>query len=84
MFAFACAITDEEMYRRCAAPGFELAAEPDTVLIPRLAVGSIFRSYNMLLDLARDNYPTLEGLVIVHQDSEILDPRTSCPRYGRR
>ncbi len=72
MFAFACAITDEEMYRRCAAPGFELAAEPDTVIIPRLAVGSIFRSYNMLLDLARDDFADLEALVIVHQDSEIL------------
>ncbi|MFN8112845.1 MAG: glycosyltransferase [Solirubrobacterales bacterium] len=74
MFAFGCAITSEEIYDRCAAPGFELAKEPDTPIIARLAVGSIFRSYNMLLDVAKEQYPDLEALVIVHQDSEIVDP----------
>jgi len=73
MIAFASAITDEETYRACAAPGFELAAEDDTEIIARLAVGSIFRSYNMLLDWAKEHY-NLEALVIAHQDAEIVDP----------
>ena len=70
---FGCAITDDETYRRCAAPGFELAAETDTEILARLAVGSIFRSYNMLLDWAKEHYD-LEALVILHQDAEIVDP----------
>ena len=74
MIGIACAITSEETYEQCAKPGILLAAEPDTPVIARMAVGSIFRSYNMLLDLARDQYPDLEALVILHQDSEILDP----------
>ena len=74
MIAFACAITSKQTYEDCAKPGIELAAEPDSPVIARLAVGSIFRSYNMLLDQARDLHPDLEALVILHQDSEILDP----------
>ncbi len=73
MIGLACAITSEETYDRCAAPGFKLAAEPDTKIIPRLAVGSIFRSYNMLLDWAKEHLD-LEALVILHQDAEIVDP----------
>jgi hypothetical protein len=73
LIALATAITDEEVYERCAAPGFRLAATPDTKIIARAAAGSIFRSYNMLLEeaLAEDD---LEAVVLIHQDAEIVDP----------
>lgn len=76
MIAFACAITDEEIYETCAAPGFRLAAEPDTELVAHPSAGSIHRSYNMLLDRALDRFGPggLESLVLVHQDAEIIDP----------
>lgn len=72
MIAFGCAITDEGIYERCAAPGFKLASEPDTELLVYPAVGPIFRSYNMLLDQAAE-LSDLEALVVVHQDAEIVD-----------
>ena len=37
------------------------------------AIGSVFRSYNMLLDKAKER-GDLEALVVVHQDAEIVDP----------
>lgn len=76
MIAFGCAITDEELYERCAAPGFRLASEPDTAILAHPAAGSIFRSYNMLLDRALERFGPegLETLVLVHQDAEIIDP----------
>ncbi len=73
MIAFGCAVTDDEIYERWALPGFELAAEPDTELFVYGAVGSVFRSYNMLLDKAKER-GDLEALVVVHQDAEIVDP----------
>jgi hypothetical protein len=76
MFAFACAVTDDELYARCALPGFELAAEPDTEIVAHPADGSIFRSYNMLLNRALERFGPdgLEALILVHQDAEIIDP----------
>lgn len=76
MIAFASAITDEGLYRRCALKGFELVAEPDTEVLGYPADGSIFRSYNMLLDRALQRFGPdgLEFLVLVHQDAEIVDP----------
>jgi hypothetical protein len=76
MIAFGCAITDEELYDLYAKPGFDLAAEPDTEILPYPADGSIFRSYNMLLNRALELFGPdgLEALVLVHQDAEIIDP----------
>ena len=73
MIAFGCAITDPEVYERCAAPGIELASEPDSPVFAHAATGSLFRSYNILLDEAAE-LEDLEALVLVHQDSEIVDP----------
>lgn len=75
MIAFASAITDEVVYKRCALKGFELVSEPDTEILGYPADGSIFRSYNMLLDLALKRFGPdgLEFLVLVHQDAEIVD-----------
>jgi hypothetical protein len=73
MIVFASSITEPDTYKRCAEPGIRLAAEPDSDVMPRAAAGSLFRSYNLLLDTVaqRDD---LEALVLVHQDAEITDP----------
>jgi hypothetical protein len=73
MIAFGSSITNHEVYRRCAEPGIRRAAEPDSEIHAMASAGSIFRSYNMLLEkaAARDD---LEALVLVHQDAEIVDP----------
>jgi hypothetical protein len=72
MIAFASAITKPDVYVRCAEPGIRRAAEPDSEIHPLTSIGSIFRSYNALLDefAPRED---LEALVLVHQDAEIVD-----------
>jgi len=72
MIVFASSITDPEMYARCAEPGIRRAAEADSEVIANAAAGSIFRSYNLILDAVagRDD---LEALVLLHQDAEIDD-----------
>jgi hypothetical protein len=73
MIAFGCAITAPEVYERHAGPGIDAAAEPDSAIFAFRATSSIFRSYNLILDraAARDD---LEALVLVHQDTELVDP----------
>jgi hypothetical protein len=87
MIIFASAITDPALYLRCAKPGIDRAAEQDSdvVALPSAGLdnpdgtyreqgltGSIFRNYNLILDRVRDR-DDLEALVLLHQDSEILD-----------
>jgi Glycosyltransferase like family len=72
MIAFGTAITKPEVFRRCAEPGIRRAAEPDSEVLALPATGSIFHSYNALLDRAA-MYADLEALVLVHQDAEIVD-----------
>jgi hypothetical protein len=71
MIAFGSSITRPDVYRRCAEPGIRRAAEPGAVVYDRPAVGSIFLSYNALLDRAAA-LDDLEALVLVHQDAEIV------------
>jgi hypothetical protein len=71
MIAFGTAITRPEVYHACAEPGIRRAAEEDTVVYDLPAIGSIFRSYNALLDRA-SRQQDLEALVLVHQDAEIM------------
>lgn len=73
MIVFASSITDPDVYRRCAEPGIRLAAEPDSEVIANAAAGSLFRSYNLILDsvAGRDD---VEAVVLLHQDAEIADP----------
>ena len=73
MIAFASSITDAEAYRRCAEPGIRRAAEADSEVIANPAAGSIFRSYNLILDMVAERQD-LEALVLVHQDAEIATP----------
>jgi hypothetical protein len=70
MIVFATSITDPDVYRRCAQPGIERAREPDSEVTPIAAAGSIFRSYNLIMDKLADR-EDVEALVLVHQDAEI-------------
>ena len=72
MIAFGSSVTKPEIYGACAEPGFRRAAEPDSEIWPLPSIGSIFESYNTLLDKAagRDD---LEALVLAHQDAELVD-----------
>ena len=73
MIVFASSITDPEAYARYAEPGIRLAAEPGSEVLANAAAGSIFRSYNLIMDsvAGRDD---LEALVLLHQDAELASP----------
>jgi hypothetical protein len=73
MIAFASSVTKPEVYRRCAQTGILRAAEPDSEIDAFASIGSIFCSYNAILDRYRDR-DDLEALVLVHQDAEIVEP----------
>ena len=72
MLVFGCSITAPGMYAQCAQPGLRRVAEPDSEIIANAAAGSLFRSYNLILDMAA-TYEDLEAVVLVHQDAEIVD-----------
>jgi hypothetical protein len=78
MIVFGCSITAPDLYARCAERGFRLVAEPDSEIIANAAAGSLFRSYNLILDTAA-SLEELEALVLVHQDAEIAD-RAFCSK----
>jgi hypothetical protein len=71
MIAFGSAITRPDVYRACAEPGIRLAAEPRGVVYDEPSIGTIFESYNALLERAAA-LDDLEALVLVHQDTEIV------------
>jgi glycosyl transferase family 2 len=73
VIAFGVSVTEPEVYERCAEPGIRLVAEPDTEILAHGSTGSVFRSYNMLMDQAK-KLEGLEALVLIHQDAEIIDP----------
>jgi glycosyl transferase family 2 len=72
MFVYGTAITDVEAYDRFAAPGIRRVSEPDSKILAHQTTGSLFRNYNLMLDLAGKE-PDLEALVLVHQDAELVD-----------
>jgi hypothetical protein len=74
MIVFACSITDPGVYRECAGRGIELARETDSEVLANAAAGSIFRSYNLILDMVAGR-EDVEALVLLHQDAEIADPQ---------
>jgi GT2 family glycosyltransferase len=73
MITFGCPITDGRLYERYARPGIALVAEPDSEILAYQSGGSIYRAYNELMDLAA-KHDDLEALVLLHQDSELIDP----------
>jgi hypothetical protein len=72
MIAFGSSITKPEVYRDCAEAGIRLVAEPDSQVLARPATGSIFQSYNRVIEEAA-RLDDLEALVLLHQDTEIVD-----------
>ncbi len=76
MIVFGTAITDLDVYERCAAPGIQRLrdADPEIETLAFASVGSIFRNYNLILDevAKRDD---VEALILIHQDAEIHDPQ---------
>ena len=72
MIAFGTSITKPEVFRRCAEPASAARRIPGSEVIAIDAVGTIFRSYNALLERAAA-FDGLEALVLVHQDTEIVD-----------
>ncbi len=72
MIAFGCPITKPDEYARCAEAGIRRAAEPDSVVYDQPSIGSLFESYNRLMDQAA-GLEDLEALVLVHQDTELVD-----------
>lgn len=75
MIVFATAVTDIDVFERCAGAGIRRlqATEPDVEMIVFASVGSIFRNYNLIIDQVKDR-EDLEALVLIHQDAEIVDP----------
>ena len=72
MFVFASSVTKPEVYSDCAERGVRRAAEPDSVIWAIDAPGTLFESYNQLLDRAAE-VQDLDALVLVHQDAEIVE-----------
>jgi hypothetical protein len=72
VIVFGTAVTDPETYDRCASPGIQRVSEPDSVILAHQTAGSLFRNYNLLLDMAGE-HEGLEALVLVHQDAELDD-----------
>jgi hypothetical protein len=72
VIVFGTAVTDPETYDRCAAPGIQRVSEGDSVVLAHQTAGSLFRNYNLLLDMAAE-HEGLEALVLVHQDAELDD-----------
>jgi Glycosyltransferase like family len=72
MLAFGSAITKRDVYDRCCGPGIARVAEPDSVVLDNPSSGSIFRSYNALMDEVAGR-EDLEALVLLHQDTELAD-----------
>jgi len=78
VIVFGTAVTSPETYDRFAAPGIRRAAEPDSEVLIHQSAGSLFRNYNLLLDMAAE-HEGLEALVLVHQDAEIADSEFATP-----
>jgi hypothetical protein len=72
LIAFGCAITKPDVYRAAAEVGIRQAAEPDSEILAGPSIGPIFHSYNALIERAA-RCADLEALVLVHQDTEIVD-----------
>jgi GT2 family glycosyltransferase len=72
VFAFGLVVSSEQQLERYALPGIRLAAGPDPVVLVRREQDCIFAAYNSLLEEALE-LDDLEGVVLLHQDLEIVD-----------
>jgi GT2 family glycosyltransferase len=74
MILYGCAVTDGDVFARCAEAGVRRLTDAGGELLAQPSVGSVARNYNLLRDRAAE-HPDLEALVLLHQDVEIVDPR---------
>ena len=74
MIAFGVAIGSPEKFARYALPGIERSRDPESPLLKVEGRKSIFRAYNEILDQAALD-PRIDVLVLLHEDTEICDPR---------
>lgn len=81
MLVFGCAVSEVTVYKQVALPGIRRAAEADSIILMRRGHDSIQAPYNEMMEEAAA-MPDLEGLVLLHQDLELLDD--SLPRRLRR
>jgi hypothetical protein len=78
VFAFASVIGSQEKFDRCARPGITRNAEPDAIVVELTEATSMCSAYNEVLD-AVAGIDGLEGLVLLHEDTELLAP-DACDR----
>lgn len=74
MILYGCAVTDGDVFARCAEAGVRRLADAGGELLAQPSVGSLPRNYNLLRERAAER-SDLEALVLLHQDVEIVDPR---------
>jgi Glycosyltransferase like family len=74
MIAFGSSITKPDVYRDCAQRGIARVLEPGSEVFALPSIGSIFASYNRVLEQAAV-HDDLEALVLLHQDTEIVESR---------
>jgi hypothetical protein len=74
MIAFGIAVACERTYARFAMPGLRRVWEPDSLLFERRGARCLFMAYNEMLVRAAA-IDGLEALVLLHEDTEILDDR---------
>jgi hypothetical protein len=73
VIAFACPVSEPDAYTQYAGPGIARVKEANSAVFAFSAVGTIFRTYNLLLDAAAQE-DDLEALVLVHPHAELTDP----------
>jgi Glycosyltransferase like family len=71
LIAFGCSVNSQDVYRRCAQQGIELASEADSRVFTFMQARTVPGTYNLILDRAAA-LPALEALVLVHEDAEIV------------
>jgi 2-polyprenyl-3-methyl-5-hydroxy-6-metoxy-1,4-benzoquinol methylase len=74
VIAYAACVGDPEKFRTICLPGLRRVAQPEDLLIEAEHERSIFAAYNEVLDAVRDR-DDLEALVLLHEDTEVTDPR---------
>jgi hypothetical protein len=78
VFVFATCVGTPAKYERYALPGLRRAAELDSLIVETSTETSIHEAYNEILQ-AVAAMPGVEALVLLHEDTELLDP-TFCDR----
>ena len=74
MIAYAACVGSPEKFQTICLPGLQRVVQPDDLVIEAEHERSIFSAYNEVLDAVRDR-DDLEALVLLHEDTEVTDPR---------